>query len=68
MSYKHVVFYVGCVVTWSFLLPLFVVACGIALLAYAVLGELGELLVGGTKKTLDNSTAREIARRMCLGN
>jgi hypothetical protein len=68
MWFKHVVFYAGCVATWSVFLPLFVIACGIALLAYAVLGELGELLLGGAKKTLDNSTAREIARRMCLGN
>jgi len=68
MSFKHVVFYAGCAATWLVLLPMFVAACGVALLTYAVFGELGELLVGGAKKTLDNSTAREIARRMCLGN
>jgi hypothetical protein len=68
MSFKDVVFYLGCAATWLVLLPVLVVGGGIALIAYAVFSELSEFVVGGTEKSLDNSTAREIARRMCLGH
>jgi len=67
MSFKNVVSYLGCVAAWVILLPAFVVGA-MALLVYAVFCELGESFVGGHAKTLDNSTARELARRMCLGH
>ena len=68
MSFKDVVFYLGCVATWLVLLPVLAVSGAIALIAYAVVSELSELITGGAEKSLDNSTAREIARRMCLGH
>ncbi|HEY3656292.1 MAG TPA: hypothetical protein VGL34_15105 [Steroidobacteraceae bacterium] len=68
MSFKYVVFYLGCAATWLVLLPVLVIGGGIALIAYAVFSELSEFVVGGAEKSLDNSTAREIARRMCLGH
>jgi hypothetical protein len=68
MSFKDVVFYLGCAATWLILLPVLVVGGGIALIAYAVFSELGEFFMGGAAKPVDNSTAREIARRMCLGH
>jgi hypothetical protein len=39
---------------------------GMALVAYAVCGELGELLVGAKRPALDTRDARELARRVCL--
>jgi hypothetical protein len=68
MSFKHIVFYVGCAAAWFILLPVFVVGGGVALLTYAVFSELGEFFSGGSKKTLDDTTAREIAHRVCLGH
>lgn len=66
MSFKYVAFYVGCAAAWFILLPLLVAVGGIALLAYAVLSELGDWFMGGSAKTLDSSTAREMARQVCL--
>jgi len=68
MSFKEVVFCLGCAATWLILLPVLVVGGAIALLAYAVFSEVGEFLMGSAEKPVDNSTAREIARRMCLGH
>jgi hypothetical protein len=67
MSFKQVMFFSGCVVAWFVLLPLCIVGGGLALLSYAVFSEVGELVVGDTKGRVDISTAREIARRVCLG-
>jgi hypothetical protein len=64
MSFKQVMFFSGCVVAWFVLLPLCIVGGGLALLSYAVFSEVGELV---TKGRVDISTAREIARRVCLG-
>jgi len=68
MSFKQVMFYIGCAVAWFVLLPVCIVGGGVALLSYAVFSEVGELVAGDAKKTVDSSTAREIARRVCLGN
>jgi hypothetical protein len=68
MSFKQIVFYMGCTATWFILLPVFVVGGGIALLVYAVFAELGESIVGRTEKIVDSSTVREMARRLCLGH
>jgi len=68
MSFKDVIFYLVCATTWFILLPLFLVVGTIALVGYAVLSELREYLLGRTVKVLDNAAAREMARRMCLGN
>jgi hypothetical protein len=68
MSVKDVVFYLVCAATWFIVLPLLVLAGGIALVSYAVFSELREFILGRTAKALDNAAAREVARRMCLGN
>jgi hypothetical protein len=68
MSFKVVTFYLVCAATWFILLPLLLVGGTIALVSYAVFSELREYLLGRTAKALDNAAAREMARRMCLGN
>ena len=68
MSFKYVVFYAGCAVTWFVLLPVLLVSCSIALVACAVFSELGALFRLSDHKSLDDTTAREIARRMCVGH
>jgi hypothetical protein len=67
MSFKDVAFYLVCAATWFILLPLVLVGT-IALVNYAVFSELREYFLGRTAKALDNAVAREMARRMCLGN
>jgi hypothetical protein len=66
MSFKEVVFYIGCAVAWFVLLPLLVVGGGLALLGYAVFAELADTLIGRERNSIDSPAAREIARRMCL--
>ena len=66
MSFKDVMFYLVCAATWFILLPLLLVCGTIALVSYAVFSELREHLLGRT--VVDNPAAREMARRMCLGN
>lgn len=68
MSFKYVVFYLGCALTWFVLLPVLVVSGGIALMAYAVFSELGALFKSSDDEFIDHATAREIARRMCVGH
>ncbi len=68
MSFKQVIFYIVCALTWLLLLPVCLAGGAIALLSYALVSELGELFAGGTRNAVDSSTAREIARRVCLGN
>jgi hypothetical protein len=68
MSFKDVVFYIGCVASWVILLPALVVGGAIALVAYALFTELSEILLGSSESSLDTPTAREIARRVCLGH
>jgi uncharacterized membrane protein YjjB (DUF3815 family) len=68
MSFKQVIFYIVCAATWLLLLPVCLFGGATALLSYAVVSELGELFAGGTGSVVDSSTAREIARRVCLGN
>jgi hypothetical protein len=66
MSFKQVAFCLGCAAAWFVLLPLFVVGGGVALMIYAVFGELGEFLVGRKTPALAPRDAREMARRVCL--
>ena len=68
MSFKDVVFYLVCAATWFIFLPLLIVGGAIALLSYAVFSELRENILGRTVKALDKTAAREMARRVCLGN
>jgi len=65
MSLKAILLALGCLVAWFVLLPLFLIAGGAILCAYAMLAELGAILMGIPSNTLDKSVAREIARRMC---
>jgi hypothetical protein len=68
MSFKYVLFYLGCAATWLILLPMLVVIGGTVLMAYAVFSEVSALFNRGTGKSLDGSTAREIAHRICVGH
>jgi hypothetical protein len=65
MSLKAILFWLGCLLAWFVLLPLFLIAGGALLCGYAVLAELGAIFMGVPSNTLDKSAAREIARRMC---
>jgi hypothetical protein len=67
MSFKAVLFSLGCLVAWFVLLPLLVIGGGLALFAYALFAELGSFLAGIPSKTLDTSVAREMARSICRG-
>ena len=67
MSLKALFFSLGCVVAWTLLLPMLVVAGGLTLVAYAILAELRAFVTGNPGKSLDTSSARAIARRMCWG-
>jgi hypothetical protein len=64
MSWKAVLFSLGCLLAWFVLLPPLVIGTVVALFAYAICGELGALLMGNDK-SLDTTVAREIARSMC---
>jgi hypothetical protein len=68
MSCKDIVFYLVCVTAWFVLLPLLVVGGTIALVGYALFSELRENFLGRRAKVLDKAAAREMARRLCLGN
>jgi hypothetical protein len=68
MTLKNVVFYLGCAATWLIVLPVLAISGFVALVAYAVFSQLGDVVLGRGEKALDSSTAREIARRMCLGH
>lgn len=65
MSLKAIFFALGCLVAWFLLMPLFLLAGGVMLCAYAVFAELGSIVMGIPSNTLDTPVAREIARRMC---
>ena len=67
MSLKAALFSISCALAWFVLLPLLVVGGGATLLAYAIFAELGAVFTGHADNSLDTSSAREIARRMCLG-
>lgn len=68
MSFKDMAFYVVCAAAWFILLPLFVVCGTTVLVSYALFSELRENLLGRTAKVLDKAAAREVARRLCVGN
>jgi hypothetical protein len=68
MSFKDVVFYLVCAATWFIIMPTLLIGGTIALLSYAVFWEVRESILGRRAQALDNAAAREMARRMCLGN
>ena len=49
MSFKVLVFYAGCTAAWFLLMPVFIIGGGIALLGYAVVTELTELVIGSRR-------------------
>jgi len=65
--FKVILFSLGCLLAWLVVFPLLFIGGGIALFAYALLAELGALLMGKTGNTVDMTVARETARRMCGG-
>jgi hypothetical protein len=65
MSLKDAVFYAVCTVTWFILLPALLVGAAITFVASAC-SELRDLWFGRRTPPPDESTAREMARRMCL--
>lgn len=67
MSAKAVFFSFGCLIAWFVLLPVLVIGGGLALFSYAVFAELGAFLAGIPSTTLDTTTARQMARRICPG-
>jgi hypothetical protein len=68
MWFKDVAFYVVCAATWFILMPALLIGGTIALLSYAVFSEVRENILGRRTQALDNTAAREMARRMCLGS
>jgi hypothetical protein len=65
MSFKDIVFYAICTVTWFILLPALLVGGALTLVATAC-SELREVFFGPVTASPDTTTAREMARRMCL--
>jgi hypothetical protein len=64
MAFQDVVFLAVCALTWLILLPALLVGGALTLVLSAV-SELRELFFG--RPTMpDTTTAREMARRMCL--
>ena len=68
MAIRSVLFYLGCAAAWLVLLPILAAAGSLALLCYAVFSEFSEVIFGRPAASLDNSKAREMARRMCTGH
>lgn len=66
MSFKSVIFFVGCGIAWLVFLPMLVVGGGVALLIYALGAEIVEL-VTGQRRQPEASAVRELARRLCVG-
>jgi hypothetical protein len=67
MFFNAVFTSLACTIAWFLLLPIFVIGGGTILFVYATLSELGALLTGSPANPIDPTTAREIARRICLG-
>jgi len=65
MSFNKVMFCLGCAAAWFMILPLFVIGGLVALFTYAVACEVVETLLGADTP-LGDSSAREIASRMCM--
>ena len=66
MSFRDVIFYLGCAATWLIILPVVFISGTIALVTYALFSELADMFLG-RRDLVDDSTAREIAQRMCVG-
>jgi hypothetical protein len=66
MTLRNVVFYAGCTATWLVVLPVLAATGFMALVAYAVVSHIADFVFDRGKEPLDASTAREIARRLCV--
>jgi hypothetical protein len=66
MSIKAIFYSFGCLLAWFVLLPAMVIGGGTALLAYAIVAEVGKRMFGKSDGSLESSKARAIAHRMCL--
>ena len=58
---------VGCLLAWFVVLPMLAVLGGAALFMYATLAEISSLVTGTAPRTIDPSTLRMTARRICAG-
>jgi hypothetical protein len=67
MFLKAILPWLGCLIAWFLLLPIFVIGGGSVVILYAALSEFGAILTGSAGNSLDPITAREMARRICLG-
>jgi lipoprotein signal peptidase len=67
MFFNAIFVSLACMTAWFLLLPILVIGGGTILFVYATLWELGALLTGSAGNSIDPTTAREIARRICLG-
>ena len=65
MSIKNMVFYPACAASCLILLPVLALAGSIALMGYALVTELRELVFGPSRDLPDQRTARETAHRLC---
>jgi uncharacterized membrane protein len=63
---KNIVFFLGCILAWFIVLPILTIFGLIALVGYATVSQLANAARGRAAKTPDASTAREIARQVCL--
>ena len=57
----------GCLLAWFIVLPTLAVIGGAALFLYATLAEVSALVTGTAPRTIDPSTLRTTARRICAG-
>jgi hypothetical protein len=65
MLFNRIMFASGCVVAW-FVVLAFLCVFALALVLQALMGELGDHLFGA-EKTMDLTSARKVANRMCIG-
>jgi hypothetical protein len=68
MSSKYVLSSLGCAVAWLVLLPALLFIGGVTLTVYAVFTELSALFTHRAYDAIDNSTARKLAHRLCVGH
>jgi hypothetical protein len=67
MKLKTLVLSVGCLVCWMVLFPLIVIGGGVTLFLLAAGTEFSHLITGRSSKSIDPSTAHEMAMRICFG-
>jgi hypothetical protein len=64
MAIRHFLYISACASMWAVILPVLLIG-GLALFAFALLTELGELLVHGEPDSVNSSGARELAMLIC---